>query len=51
MKNGNKKGAMYASLSSVNAEAVGSMPIAFFAALTAISQMLNGELEEEMIIT
>ncbi len=51
MKNGHKKGPMYASLASVHTEAVGRMPIAFFTALTAISQMLNGELEEEVIIT
>jgi hypothetical protein len=51
MKNGHKKGPLYASLASVNAEVVDSLPIAFFAALSTISQILNGELEEEMIIT
>jgi len=38
------------SVASEKAEAVGGVLIAFFAALMAISQMVNGELEEEMMI-
>lgn len=38
------------SVASERAEAVGGVLIAFFAALMAISQMVNGELEEEMMI-
>ncbi|MEM9143182.1 MAG: DUF4337 family protein, partial [Bacteroidota bacterium] len=38
------------SAASQNAEAIGGVLIAFFAALMAISQMVNGELEEEMMI-
>ena len=38
------------SVASERAEAVGGVLIAFFAALMAISQMINGELEEEMMI-
>ncbi|WP_273567229.1 DUF4337 domain-containing protein [Maribacter halichondriae] len=38
------------SVASERAEAVGGVLIAFFAALMAISQMVNGELEEEMLI-
>ncbi|ASV31921.1 DUF4337 domain-containing protein [Maribacter cobaltidurans] len=38
------------SVASERAEAVGGVLIAFFAAFMAISQMINGELEEEMMI-
>ena len=38
------------SVASEKAEAIGGVLIAFFAALMAISQMVNGELEEEMMI-
>ncbi len=38
------------SVASERAEAVGGVLIAFFSALMAISQMVNGELEEEMMI-
>lgn len=38
------------SVASERSEAVGGVLIAFFAALMAISQMVNGELEEEMMI-
>ncbi|AZQ57918.1 DUF4337 domain-containing protein [Maribacter sp. MJ134] len=38
------------SVASERAEAVGGVLIAFFAALMAISQMVNGELEEQMMI-
>ena len=38
------------SVASERAEAVGGVLIALFAALMAISQMVNGELEEEMMI-
>ena len=38
------------SVASERAEAIGGVLIAFFAALMAISQMINGELEEEMMI-
>lgn len=38
------------SVASENAEAIGGVLIAFFAALMAIAQMVNGELEEEMMI-
>lgn len=38
------------SVASEKAEALGGVLIAFFAALMAISQMVNGELEEEMMI-
>ncbi|EAR01583.1 DUF4337 domain-containing protein [Maribacter sp. HTCC2170] len=41
---------MQVSVASENAEAIGGVLIAFFAALMAISQMVNGELEEEMMI-
>ncbi|MCK5440319.1 MAG: DUF4337 domain-containing protein [Maribacter sp.] len=45
----NKK-TMEVSVASENAEAIGGVLIAFFAALMAISQMVNGELEEDMMI-
>lgn len=38
------------SVASERAEAIGGVLIAFFAALMAIAQMVNGELEEEMMI-
>ncbi|TVZ14516.1 DUF4337 domain-containing protein [Maribacter sp. MAR_2009_72] len=38
------------SVASEKAEAIGGVLIAIFAALMAISQMVNGELEEEMMI-
>ncbi|MDF4202709.1 DUF4337 domain-containing protein [Maribacter sp. SA7] len=38
------------SVASERAEAIGGVLIALFAALMAISQMVNGELEEEMMI-
>ena len=38
------------SVASERAEAYGGVLIAFFAALMAISQLVNGELEEEMMI-
>ena len=38
------------SVASERAEAIGGVLIAIFAALMAISQMVNGELEEEMMI-
>lgn len=41
---------MEVSVASENAEAISGVLIAFFAALMAISQMVNGELEEEMMI-
>ncbi len=41
---------MEVSVASENAEAIGGVLIAFFAALMAISQMVNGELEEDMMI-
>ncbi|MDP5230025.1 MAG: DUF4337 domain-containing protein [Cellulophaga sp.] len=47
----NKTGAtVQVSLASERAEAVGGVLIAFFAALMAISQLVNGEFEEEMMI-
>lgn len=47
----NKAGAtVQVSLASERAEAVGGVLIAFFAALMAISQLVNGEFEEEMMI-
>ncbi|MBD0776603.1 DUF4337 domain-containing protein [Maribacter sp. ANRC-HE7] len=47
----NKKGeTIEVSVASENAEAIGGVLIAFFAALMAIAQMVNGELEEEMMI-
>lgn len=39
------------SVASERAEAIGGVLIAFFAALMAIAQMVNGELEEEMMIS
>ncbi len=46
-----KKGdTVQVSVASENAEAIGGVLIAFFAALMAIAQMVNGELEEEMMI-
>ncbi|MDV7138556.1 DUF4337 domain-containing protein [Maribacter sp. TH_r10] len=41
---------MQVSVASENAEALGGVLIAIFAALMAIAQMVNGELEEEMMI-
>lgn len=38
------------SVASERAEAIGGVLIAFFAVLMAISQMVKGELEEEMMI-
>jgi hypothetical protein len=38
------------SVASERAEAIGGVLIAFFAALMAIAQLVNGELEEEMMI-
>jgi len=38
------------SVASERAEAYGGVLIAFFAALMAISQLVSGELEEEMMI-
>lgn len=48
----NKKGeaTMEVSVASEKAEAIGGVLIAVFAALMAISQLVNGELEEEMMI-
>ncbi|MBM1107561.1 DUF4337 domain-containing protein [Aurantibacter crassamenti] len=48
-KNANVK-TVEVSVASEKAEAVGGVLIAFFAALMAISQMINGEFEEEMMI-
>ncbi len=45
-----KKDMVEVSVASERAEAIGGVLIAFFAALMAISQMVNGELEEEMMI-
>ncbi len=51
MANNNQKHEMVSvSVASERAEAVGGVLIAFFAALMAIAQMVNGELEEEMMI-
>jgi len=46
----NKTEMVEVSVASERAEAIGGVLIAFFAALMAISQMVNGELEEEMMI-
>ncbi|MEO9893423.1 DUF4337 domain-containing protein [Aurantibacter sp.] len=48
-KNANIK-TVEVSVASEKAEAIGGVMIAFFAALMAISQMINGEFEEEMMI-
>ncbi len=45
-----RKKTVEVSVASERAEAVGGVLIAFFAAMMAISQMVNGELEEEMMI-
>ncbi|WP_299432454.1 DUF4337 domain-containing protein [uncultured Maribacter sp.] len=51
MTNNKQKNEMVSvSVASERAEAIGGVLIAFFAALMAISQMVNGELEEEMMI-
>ncbi|MGJ8658723.1 DUF4337 domain-containing protein [Cellulophaga fucicola] len=44
------KNTVEVSVASERAEAYGGVLIAFFAALMAISQLVNGELEEEMMI-
>ncbi len=49
-KNNNASEMVEVSVASERAEAIGGVLIAFFAALMAISQMVNGELEEEMMI-
>lgn len=46
----NNKETVEVSVASERAEAIGGVLIAIFAALMAISQMVNGELEEEMMI-
>jgi hypothetical protein len=46
----NKRETVEVSVASERAEAIGGVLIALFAALMAISQMVNGELEEEMMI-
>jgi len=46
----NNKETVEVSVASERAEAIGGVLIALFAALMAISQMVNGELEEEMMI-
>ncbi|MGB2761738.1 DUF4337 domain-containing protein [Maribacter sp. Hel_I_7] len=46
----NKGETVVVSVASERAEAIGGVLIALFAALMAISQMVNGELEEEMMI-
>lgn len=46
----NKRETVEVSVASEKAEAIGGVLIAIFAALMAISQMVNGELEEEMMI-
>ncbi|HDZ06328.1 hypothetical protein LCGC14_0148540 [marine sediment metagenome] len=46
----NKGETVVVSVASERAEAIGGVLIAIFAALMAISQMVNGELEEEMMI-
>ncbi len=46
----NSRETVEVSVASERAEAVGGVLIALFAALMAISQMVNGELEEEMMI-
>jgi hypothetical protein len=46
----NNRETVEVSVASERAEAVGGVLIALFAALMAISQMVNGELEEEMMI-
>lgn len=49
-QNKNNRETVEVSVASERAEAVGGVLIALFAALMAISQMVNGELEEEMMI-
>jgi len=46
----NNRETVVVSVASERAEAIGGVLIALFAALMAISQMVNGELEEEMMI-
>ncbi|WP_419211801.1 DUF4337 domain-containing protein [Maribacter sp. X9] len=46
----NNRETVEVSVASERAEAIGGVLIALFAALMAISQMVNGELEEEMMI-
>ena len=50
-RNKEQEKTMEVSVASEKAEAIGGVLIAFFAALMAISQMVNGELEEEMMIS
>ncbi|WP_339653519.1 DUF4337 domain-containing protein [uncultured Maribacter sp.] len=50
LQNKNNRETVEVSVASERAEAVGGVLIALFAALMAISQMVNGELEEEMMI-
>ena len=49
-QNKNNRETVEVSVASERAEAIGGVLIALFAALMAISQMVNGELEEEMMI-
>ena len=51
IKNNKKEEAIEVSVASENAEAIGGVLIAFIAALMAISQKVNGELEEVVMIT
>lgn len=50
MQQKEKQDMVQVSVASEKAEAIGGVLIAFFAALMAISQLVNGELEEEMMI-
>ncbi|WP_339666880.1 DUF4337 domain-containing protein [Maribacter arcticus] len=50
LQNKNNRETVEVSVASERAEAIGGVLIALFAALMAISQMVNGELEEEMMI-
>lgn len=50
MENKKQRKTVEVSVASERAEALGGVLIAFFAALMAISQLVNGELEEEMMI-
>ncbi len=50
MQDKNNRETVQVSVASERAEAIGGVLIALFAALMAISQMVNGELEEQMMI-
>jgi len=50
LQNKNNRETVEVSVASGRAEAISGVLIALFASLMAISQMVNGELEEEMMI-